>query len=56
LGGLGVDGNIKMDLQEVRWEGMGWIDLTEDTERWGALVNMVMNLLVPYNAGNFLPC
>ena len=39
--------NIKMDLQEVRWGGMDWIDLAEDTGRWRALVNPVMNLLVP---------
>jgi hypothetical protein len=25
--------NIKMDLREVGWEGMDWIDLTEDTDR-----------------------
>jgi hypothetical protein len=33
---------------------MGWIDLAEDTEQWKALVNMVMNLAVPYNSGKFL--
>jgi hypothetical protein len=39
--------NIKMDLQEVGWRGMVWIDLAEDRDRWGALVNAVMNLWVP---------
>ena len=36
--------NIKMDLQEVGggWD-MDWIDLTEDRDRWQALVNAVMN-------------
>jgi hypothetical protein len=38
------DDNIKMDLQEVRREGMDWIDLALDRERWRALVNAVMNL------------
>jgi hypothetical protein len=38
--------NIKMDLQELEW-GMSWIELAEDRDRWLALVNAVMNLLVP---------
>jgi hypothetical protein len=39
--------NIKMDLREVGWDGMDWIDLTEDRDQWRALVNVVMNLWVP---------
>ena len=39
--------NIKMDLQEVRCGGMNWIDLAQDRDRWWALVNVVMDLLVP---------
>ena len=38
--------NIKMDRQEVEWRGMDWIDLTEDRDRWQALVNAVINLRV----------
>ena len=43
-----------MDLQGVGCEGVDWIDVAEDRDRWRTLVNAVMNLPVPYNAGNFL--
>ena len=46
--------SIKMDLQGVGCGGMDWIDLAQGRNRWCALVNAVMNLQVPYNAGNFL--
>jgi hypothetical protein len=39
--------NIKMDLREIRWDGMDWIDLAQDREQWKDLVNTVINLGVP---------
>jgi hypothetical protein len=39
--------NIKMDLREIGWDVMDWIDLAQDGEQWRALVNAVMNLRVP---------
>jgi hypothetical protein len=39
--------NIKLDLQEVGWVGMEWIDLAQKRDRWRALVCTVMNLRVP---------
>jgi hypothetical protein len=39
--------NIKMDLTEIGWDGMDWIDLAQDRDQWRALMNAVMNLWVP---------
>jgi len=36
-----------MDLQKVGCEGMDWIDVAQDRDRWQPLVNVVMNLQVP---------
>jgi hypothetical protein len=33
---------------------MDWIDRAQDKKRWRAVVNAVLNLRVPKNAGNFL--
>jgi len=43
-----------MDLQEVECGGMDSIEVAQDKDRWRELLSMVMNLRVPYNAGNFL--
>jgi len=43
-----------MNLQEVGCEGMTWIDVAQDWDRWLALMNAVLNFRVPQNAGNFL--
>jgi hypothetical protein len=39
--------NIRMDLREIGWGGMAWINLAQDRDQWWALANMVMNLRVP---------
>jgi hypothetical protein len=39
--------NIKIDLREIGWDGVDWIDLAQDTDRWRALVNTVMKIRVP---------
>jgi hypothetical protein len=39
--------NSKMDVREIGWGGMDWIDSAQDRDQWRALVNTVMNLRVP---------
>jgi hypothetical protein len=39
--------DIKINLQEVRCEGMDWIELAQGRDRWWVFVNVVMNLRVP---------
>jgi hypothetical protein len=46
--------NIKMDLREVGWGVMDWINLGQHRDSLRALVNTVMSLRVPLNAGKFL--
>ena len=46
--------NIRMDLQEVGCGYVDWIGLAQDRDRWRTLVCTVVNLQVPWNAGNFL--
>jgi hypothetical protein len=39
--------NIKMNLLEIGWGSVDWIGLAQDRDKWGAVVNAVMNLRVP---------
>jgi hypothetical protein len=43
--------NIRIDLGEVEWGDVDWFGLAKDRNRWRALVNSVLNLRVPRNAG-----
>jgi hypothetical protein len=40
-------------MGQIGWEDVGRIHLALDKDQWRVLVNTVMNLLVPYKAGNF---
>jgi hypothetical protein len=46
--------NIKIGLREIVWDGVDWIDLAQDKDKWRGLVKTVMNLRVPLNAEKFL--
>jgi hypothetical protein len=35
---------VEMEVGEIGWDGVDWIDLTQDRHRWSALVNAVMNV------------
>jgi hypothetical protein len=41
------ENNVKMNIREIGWGDMDWIDLEQDKNQWDALVNTVMNLPVP---------
>jgi hypothetical protein len=43
----GWEDNIKMDLREIGFGDVDWINWAQDRDRWLALVNTVMNLRVP---------
>jgi len=51
---LGVDGRVNLKWIFKMWdEGMGWIDLAQDRDRWRAFVNAVMKLRFQENAEIF---
>jgi hypothetical protein len=39
--------NYKMDLQEVGYGGMDWIELAQERDRWRVLVKAAMNICIP---------
>ena len=43
-----------LDLPDVGWRGMDWIDLAQDRDRWRAVVNAVMNPWGFIKCGEFL--
>jgi hypothetical protein len=42
-----MEDNIEMDLREIRFEGVDWINLAQDRHWWQTVVNTDMNLQVP---------
>ena len=46
--------NIKIDLKETEFEGVGWIYLFQHKSHWQALMSTIVTFRVPYNTGYFL--
>jgi len=42
-----MGGYIRMDLREIGWENVDWVQLSQDSDQWRAAVNTVMNFQVP---------
>ena len=47
------ENNIQMDLEEVVWGGMDWNHVAQNRDEWRAVVNAVLSIRIPSNAGNF---
>jgi hypothetical protein len=39
--------SYKMDLRDIRWDGVDWINMAQDMDQWRTLVNMILSLRVP---------
>jgi hypothetical protein len=39
--------NIKMDLRQIGWDGVDWIDMAQNRDQWRAIVNTVLSHRVP---------
>jgi hypothetical protein len=35
--------DIKMDLKEIGWDGVDWIEMAQDRDQWRAPVKLVIN-------------
>jgi hypothetical protein len=42
-----LEDNIRMDVRELGWKDVDWIQLAQDSDQWRDLVNKEMNLRVP---------
>jgi hypothetical protein len=46
--------NVKMDITEIRWDGLDCINLAQDRGKWLAIVNIIKKFRVAQTAGNLL--
>jgi hypothetical protein len=47
------ENNIKVDFKGTEWEGVEWIDLPQDRDKWRTIVSTRLNLSFPKTAKNF---
>jgi hypothetical protein len=40
------ENNIEMDIKDVRWEGVSWINVTQNSDKWWAVVSTVTNIRI----------
>jgi hypothetical protein len=45
--------NINMDIREILWGAVYWIQLAQDRDQWRAVVTTVMKLRIPQNVGKY---
>jgi hypothetical protein len=48
------EGKVGMELREIGWETVDWMHLIQGRDQWRAVVNTILNLGIPKQAGNFL--
>jgi hypothetical protein len=48
--------STEVDLKETGLDGVDWIHMVQDTEKWRAFVNTVTNVTAALNAGNLTSC
>jgi hypothetical protein len=41
-----MEENIKIDLKEKGWDGLGQNNATQDTDKWQEIFNTVMNITI----------
>jgi len=51
---MSVENNSKINPEEIEWEGLDWISIAEDRDKWWAVVNTVVNLVFHKMCGIFL--
>ena len=43
-----------MNIEEIVWEGVDWINVAQDWDKWSILVHMVLNMPCHENVRSFL--